>query len=203
MGCIEYQPNPSQFFLLWYYCLSKTVCPGLPRTEEDKQLWYGRQAHCERKHEPIISEEIYFKVQNILDGKCSTKRAKARRGQKPCLDVYCREMRCDCGSSYNRKVWHRTKENQVQYAYQCYNQINTGTVATRLKKGLSTEGICETPMIPGWKIRIMADWIFRTLWVDKKHVLKLANEMLEKNLHEEKKEATERVDLDYLKREME
>jgi len=64
-------------------------------------------------HEPIISEEQYCKVQEILDSKVATKRAKQRRGKKPSLDVYCRKMKCQCHSSYNRKVWHRTKENQI------------------------------------------------------------------------------------------
>lgn len=139
-------------------------------------------------HEPIISEKQYFQVQEMLDSKLATKQAKKRRGQKPCLDVYCRKMKCQCNSSYNRKVWHRTKENQVQYAYQCYSQVRTGTVATREKKGLDIDGICETPMVPGWKIRMMADWIFRTISVDKENVIELASQMISQHLEEDEKD---------------
>lgn len=144
-------------------------------------------------HEPIISEEQYCKVQEILDSKVATKRAKQRRGKKPSLDVYCRKMKCQCHSSYDRKVWHRTKENQVQYAYQCYNQINTGTVATRKKKGLDTEGICETPMVPGWKIRMMADWIFRIISVDKENVIELASQMIVQHYKEDANDHQEEI----------
>lgn len=150
--------------------------------EQKKINNYGAVARTETKgnYEAIISEEQFLLVQEILNNKSSSIRAKERRGKKPCLDVYCRKMKCNCGASFNRKVWHRTKENRVQYAYQCYHQINTGTIATRTKKGLSVEGICGVPMVPGWKIRMMADWIFRTLWADKEKILEIANAMLEK-----------------------
>lgn len=133
-------------------------------------------------HTAIVSEAEFDKVQEMLDSKLSTKVAKAQRGKKPCLDVYCRKMRCECGFSFNRKVWHRLSNGEVQYAYQCYNQINSGTIATRVKKGLSTEGVCEVPMIPGWKIRMMADWIFRSFWLDRNQILDTATEMLEKHI---------------------
>ncbi len=139
------------------------------------------------KHQPIVTEQEFRRVQKILNSKKSTQAAieRARCGVKPSVDVYCRKMKCDCGISFNRKVWHRTKEGEPQYAYQCYNQVNTGTVATRIKKGLSTEGICDVPMVPGWKIRMMADWIFRSFWKNRSQVLDKATEMLEKHIDDE------------------
>ena len=139
------------------------------------------------KHQPIVTEEEYLRVQKLVNSKKSTQVAiaRARCGVKPCLDVYCRKMKCECGISFNRRVWHRTKVGEIQYAYQCYNQINTGTVATRIKKGLSTDGICVVPMVPGWKMRMMADWIFRSFWNSRNQVLDIATEMLEKHIDDE------------------
>lgn len=98
-------------------------------------------------------------------------------------DVWCKKLKCSCGSSFNRSVWRRIN-GVPQYAYQCYNQIRTGTVKTRTNKGLSTEGICEVSMIPGWKLGAMADIIFQKFWNDRDGVIRIANEMLDKHFYE-------------------
>ena len=54
-----------------------------------------------------------------------------------------------------------------------------------IKKGLSTDGICVVPMVPGWKMRMMADWIFRSFWNSRSQVLDKATEMLEKHIDDE------------------
>jgi hypothetical protein len=91
-------------------------------------------------------------------------------------------MECECGHKFNRKIWHRRKDGTPQYAYQCYGSLRSGTIATRIKKGLSTEGICEAPMVPRWKLEMMACMIFRQFWQDKGTVLKIADELLEQNI---------------------
>lgn len=57
----------------------------------------------------------------------------------------------------------------------------TGTIKTRMNKGLSIEGICESPMVPAWKLGAMADIIFQNFWKDRDGVLTIANEMLDKH----------------------
>ena len=174
-----------------FYCgiivYRKNFVPDYLEQKKIRNYDQVEKVEVQGKHQPIVTEEEYRRVQNILNSKKATQVAieRARRGVKPSLDVYCRKMKCECGISFNRKVWHRTKEGETQYAYQCYNQINTGTVATRIKKGLSTEGICDVPMVPGWKIRMMADWIFRSFWKNRNQVLDKATEMLEKHIDDE------------------
>ena len=97
-------------------------------------------------------------------------------------------MKCECGHTFNRRVWHRNKAGVPQYAYQCYSSIRTGTVATRKKKGLSTDGICEVPMIPKWKLEMMAKLVLDMFWKDKQSVITIANKLLEDNIHEEAKD---------------
>jgi hypothetical protein len=40
-------------------------------------------------------------------------------------------------------------------------------------------------MVPGWKIRMMADWIFRSFWNSRSQVLDKATEMIEKHIDDE------------------
>lgn len=72
-----------------------------------------------------------------------------------------------------------------QYGYQCYSSIRTGTVRTRLNKGLPIDGICQTPMIAGWKLQMMAKYIFKNYLSDTDQVLSLAESMLEKHIDDE------------------
>ena len=64
-------------------------------------------------------------------------------------------------------------------AYQCYNSLRTGSYKSRLKKGLSVDGICQSPMVPEWRLQMMANLIFRKYLSEKDKVLALANSILE------------------------
>lgn len=93
---------------------------------------------------------------------------RGKRGKHASGDVWTKKLKCSCsGGSFNRRVWHRTSSGEPQYAYQCYKQISTGTIATRMKKGLSLEGICEAPMVPRWKLSMFGDDTRMKLCVNK------------------------------------
>lgn len=136
-------------------------------------------------HKRIITVEDFERVQQILSTKSASVNNKGARGKHTSNDVWCKKLKCSCGSSFNRRVWRRI-DNVPQYAYQCYRQINSGTIATRLKKGLSIEGICDVPMIPGWKLGAMADVIFQKFWSDREGVIRIANEILEKHFDDDR-----------------
>jgi len=50
---------------------------------------------------------------------------------------------------------------------------------TRQNKGLSTEGVCEVPMVAGWKLQMMAKHIFREYLRGTVEVIALAESMVE------------------------
>ena len=64
-------------------------------------------------------------------------------------------------------------------------QAKTGSYQTRKNKGLSLEGICDTPMIPEWKLQMMANIIFRDFLNDKQRVLDIANSMLSEHIKDD------------------
>jgi hypothetical protein len=132
----------------------------------------------EGKHEPIISKEDYAKVQEIINSKSAHAINVGKRPKNPTKNVWCKKLRCPCGGSFNRKSWHKVNGEKT-FAYQCYRQIRTGTIAIRQKKGLSIDGICDTPMVPEWKLNTMLMVIFQKFWENKQEVIDICNEMLE------------------------
>ena len=140
-------------------------------------------------HEPIITEEEFERVQEMMAKRrkeLPNNGAGKRRqiGEKQPGDVWTELLICECGHKFNRKVWHRV-EDDVQYGYQCYSSIRTGTVTTRMRKGLPIDDICKTPMIAGWKLQMMVKNIFREYLHNTAEVLALAEAMLEKHIDDE------------------
>ena len=50
---------------------------------------------------------------------------------------------------------------------------------SRKKKGLPLDGICQSPMVPEWRLQMMANLIFCNYLSEKDKVLALANSILE------------------------
>lgn len=97
-------------------------------------------------HETIVTEEEYYTVQKMLSNsvrKTNMKDTvdKHSVGQKKPSDVCVKLLQCECGHKFNRRKWHIKTNGEKQYGYMCYKQIRTGTIRTRLNKGLPIEGI--------------------------------------------------------------
>lgn len=182
-GLTKWQPgNISRILRNPFYCgtivYRKQFVPDFLEQKKINNFGEVDKVIVEGRHNPIVTKEQFEKVQQILSSKSESVHNKGCRGKKISKDVWCRKMKCECGSSYNRVAWHKSSEGP-QYAYQCYSQIRTGTFKTRERKGLSTEGICVTKMVPRWKLEVMADIIFQKFWNDREGVLAIANEMLD------------------------
>lgn len=182
-GLTKWQPgNISRILRNSFYCgtivYRKQFVPDFLEQKKINNFGEVDKVIVEGRHTPIVTKEQFEKVQQILSSKSEPVHNKGCRGKKISKDVWCRKMKCECGSSYNRVTWHKSSEGP-QYAYQCYSQIRTGSFKTRERKGLSTEGICVTKMVPRWKLEVMADIIFQKFWNDREGVLAIANEMLD------------------------
>ena len=134
----------------------------------------------EGKHEPIVTKEEFQRVQEILGAKKEHSQNIGKHVSHESKNVWNHKLICPCGGSFNRKTWHKVKGEKT-YAYQCYRQIRTGTVAIREKKGLSTEDICTTPMIPEWKLNAMLMVLINRFFDDRQEVLNICNDMLDEN----------------------
>lgn len=157
-------------------------------------------------HEPIVTVEEFERVQRIME----TKRTKIKnlnsgrrsKGKKPHSSVWGKLLVCECGHSFNMRIWDRS-DRQVQQAYQCYSVVRTGSYESRKKKGLPLEGICQTPMIPEWRLQMMANLIFRKYLSEKEKVLALAQSILEAHIGDTEEQENFAAELEVKRRELE
>lgn len=136
------------------------------------------------KHEPIISEELFNDCQRRLDAK-TVNRLRGKHAINPPKSAYARILKCQCGSNFERRKWHKYKDGRIRYGFECYKQKNHGSYRTRLKKGLDTTGCCTTKMFPEWKLKIVAHWIFNDLWKERDKIINRAIEMLNATIKDE------------------
>ncbi|MDO4830958.1 MAG: recombinase family protein [Clostridia bacterium] len=143
-------------------------------------------------HEPIVTVEEFETVQKIFK-KHQREHPESGAGQrreygnrKP-IDIWTELLICECGHHFNRRIWHR-ESNYNLYSYQCYGSIKTGTVRTRINKGMSTEGICRVPMFPSWKLEMMAKHIFQEFSNETEPIVDLALSILDKHIDDKEKQ---------------
>lgn len=136
------------------------------------------------KHEPIISEELFNDCQRRLDAK-TVNRLRGKHAINPPKSAYARILKCQCGSNFERRKWHKYKDGRIRYGFECYKQKNHGSYRTRLKKGLDTTGCCRTKMFPEWKLKIVAHWLFNDLWKERDKIINRAIEMLNATIKDE------------------
>ena len=168
-------------FYAGYHVWYKQYVPNF--LEQKKINNHGEKEQFEVKgtHEPIVTLEEWEDAQRRLNSSRVNNGGQSNVKQSP--DVWCRKLKCVCGHSFNRRQWHKdTKSGKVSYGYQCYSSVQTGTVKTRLNKGLSIEGVCTTPTISGWKLEAMAVMIFKSLTIDKEEVIDIAVKELSKSI---------------------
>ncbi len=193
-GLTSWQPGTiSRILKNAFYCglivYRKQYVPDYLEQKKINNFGDVDQIIVEGTHEPIITREEYQRAQEIMRVNSAHLKAdesgKRRRGIKRSPDVWCRKLKCECGSTFNRVKWHTGQNRPDQYAYQCYGQIKSGSIKTRIKKGLSTEGICGVKVVPKWKLEAMADVIFQKFWTDRKTVIQICNEMLDTCVEED------------------
>lgn len=187
-----YCTNISKILKNSFYCglitYHKQYVPDFLEQKKINNFGEIEQTVVRGRHEPIITEEEFNQVQKLLNARNETlinnESGKSRgHGVKPPIDVWVDLMECSCGHKFNRKVWHKT-ENGIQYAYQCYSSVRTGTATSRAKKGLSVEGVCTVPMIQQWKMQMMAKYIFTNFVSNTSEVIDLATDMLQRHIND-------------------
>lgn len=130
------------------------------------------------RHEPIISKEDYDKVQEILDSRAVKLNLRRVKGSAKTTWLWSSKLVCECGSKMNRNIYHKYEDYNT-YFYICRHQKVTGSKKVRIKKGLSMDGLCETPSVQEWKLDLMAGVIFDVIWNQKKDIINVANQLIE------------------------
>lgn len=168
-----------------FYCgtiiYRKCYVPDFLEQKRKKNNGDVEQVIIEGKHEAIISKEDFQKVQELLKHHSKHINMKNKCGHGKAENVWSKKLICNCGSSFNRRIYHRN-EDSTTFCYQCYNQKNYGSSRTRIKHGLPTEGACDIPVVPEWKLSLVANTIFSLFCTDKERILTVVNRLLETNI---------------------
>ena len=172
-----------------FYCgimtYHKEYVPDYLKQKKVKNYGQIEFTQVQGTHEPIVTVEDFERVQRIMDTKrtdCKNLNTGPRgKGKKPRTTVWGKLLICQCGHSFNMRKWDRP-DRVSGNAYQCYSSLQTGSYESRKKKGLPLDGICQSPMIPEWRLQMMANLIFRKYLSQKDKVLALANSILEAHI---------------------
>jgi len=178
-----------------FYCgimtYHKEYVPDYLKQKKVKNYGQIEFTQVQGTHEPIVTVEDFERVQRIMDTKrtdCKNLNTGPRaKGKKPRATVWGKLLICQCGHTFNMRKWDRP-DRQPGNAYQCYSSVRTGSYESRKKKGLPLDGICQSPMIPEWRLQMMANLIFRKYLSQKEKVLALANSILEAHIGDTEEE---------------
>ena len=126
--------------------------------------------------EPIVTEEEWHRCEAIRKSRrrelnIPVKR-KAPFGEESVTsprreshDKWNRKLRCACGSRLRKSRWHKNKNKEWSYGYECYNQINNGSAKKRREQGLDDTGFCEVQMVADWKLEVMCKMLLERIWM--------------------------------------
>lgn len=155
--------------------------------EQKPKLNHGEveQVVVEGKHTPIVSKEEFEQAQIIREKHCTNHKDKKNYSGETPKGIWQYKLECCCGASIQRVKNHTTKNGYVSYCYQCYGQARTGSYTSRLKAGLSVDGICNTKMITEWKLKLIAFVVFERILSEREQIIDIINNLLDKSIKNE------------------
>lgn len=175
---------------------------GYNKSHSDGYLTQKRVNHrdeeftyCKGNFEPIVSEELWDRCAALREKKSAKQRGEDGRlrkfGRKEPQSVWCTKLRCSCGSSFRRFLWHKNADGRKTYGYECYRQKREVSKKYLDAHGLDGSYICHTKSIPFWHIDLMALCVFRAVWRNQKDAVLLACQMLEECSVQDKEQTSD------------
>lgn len=167
----------------------KEYVPDYLKQKKIKNMGEIEKLQVRGTQETIVTEEEFNRVQQMMDARAYSvpngSVGKRKTGMaKSATTVWPRIMRCRCGAKFNQRTWnHHCSRKEI--AFQCYRVINSGSVKEREKKGLSTKSVCTTPIVPEWKLQLIAYKIFSEYLSADSEVIEEALRMLREHLEDE------------------
>lgn len=161
----------------------KSYIPDYLEQKPKKNRGEVEQITVEGKHQPIITKDEFKKVQEMLKQHSVIKEGKKGHGCCSPKSIWTKKLICECGSSFNKSTYYKNSERDVwTFYFQCYNQKNNGSVNYRIKKGLDPDNACSTPIVVEWKLKLMANIIFDTIWDNKDRIMNIASDIIDETI---------------------
>ncbi len=115
--------------------------------------------------EPIVSEELYYKVQAILDERAALRAEQGAefKEERRSQEKWVRKLECSCGSRFRHDIWGKRKDGSANDGYSCRTKATKGSTEYREREGLSITDSCSRKGIPAWHLEMIALKIFRAI----------------------------------------
>lgn len=190
-----------------FYCgqitYHKEFTPSYLKQKKVKNYGELEMITVKGNHTPIVTEEEFQRVQEIMSQRSQRKPGSPQRvGLKPHSTVWGRLLVCQCGNKFNQH-FHNRADREVGVDYQCYTSVNRGSRAEQIKRGLSVEDACDSPFIPGWKLNLMAKYVFDNYIENAEKVLELAYAMLENHIADQEEIVDHSYEIEWKQKEIE
>jgi DNA invertase Pin-like site-specific DNA recombinase len=125
-------------------------------------------------HEPILSEEIFYAVQDEYKRRAGMTDNTTRYSNKFPLSS---KLQCGkCGKMFRRITWNVTKDGNRKFAWQCGNRISNGKLHTINGNELG----CDQIGVPESVLQDLTKQFIEQLWKDKESVVKDFESALDK-----------------------
>lgn len=171
-----------------FYCgtiiYRKSFIPDFLEQKPKKNKGEVEKVVVEGTHQPIISKEDFNKVQQIFGERASKIEKDKSVGYGIPKNIWSKKLMCSCGSTFNRRTYHKKNDESITYCYHCYRKKNLGSSKTREKKGLPIDGTCDVSLIQEWKLNVMARALFEVIYTDKEQIINVINELIDNTINE-------------------
>ncbi|MGC4019945.1 MAG: recombinase family protein [Muricomes sp.] len=152
--------------------------------------------------EPLVSEEDWYKCEKIrkrrrrelslpMKKKTPFGEESITSPRKETKDKWNKKLHCSCGASFRKNRWHKNKNKDWSYGYQCYNQLNNGSAKKRREQGLDDTGYCDVRMVADWKLEVMCKKLMEQIWLNKNEAIQKACAILKECYQESRDKKAE------------
>lgn len=171
-------------------CYNKSHSDGYLTQKRIKNLDESSYIYVKGDFEPLVSEEMWERCQQILASRSARvidengKKHKYMRNTPK--SVWTAKLRCSCGAGFIQFKWRVNRDGAVIHGFQCYRRTRRPSISYLQERGLDLSISCQIKAISEWKLDLMAAKVFEHLTFDKGKTVKEVYKILSRCMAEEK-----------------
>ena len=171
-------------------CYNKSHSDGYLTQKRIKNLDESSYIYVKGDFEPLVSEEMWERCQQILASRSARvidengKKHKYMRNTPK--SVWTAKLRCSCGAGFIQFKWRVNRDGAVIHGFQCYRRTRRPSISYLQEHGLDLSISCQIKAISEWKLDLMAAKVFEHLTFDKGKTVKEVYRILSRCMAEEK-----------------
>ena len=171
-------------------CYNKSHSDGYLTQKRVKNLDESSYVYVKGDFEPLVSEEMWDRCQQILLSRSARvinengKKHKYMRNTPK--SVWTAKLRCSCGAGFIQFKWRVNRDGAVVHGFQCYRRTRRPSISYLQEHGLDLGISCQIKAISEWKLDLMASKVFQNLTFDKGKTVKEVYRILNRCMAEEK-----------------